>query len=276
MHSSELISKVEESLNNNINPEKINIGTFETYLIKDLEHKPVAIFKPGLFRKKEEPLREYAAYNLDYQNFAGVPITTIVTLTHPLFGTRLGSCQAFCNGYSINKSLVPSLDPQSIRRVATLDIRLLNIDRHPNNFLIVKDKLIPIDHHLALPSHFGTCCFAWSDWIGADTPFSDEEKKYIEKLDPQQDRKLLLEMGIDLAASNLCFFATFLLKEGVKAGLTAYDLSLFFEMRRQSDLLLRLKKIMKRAGYQHRQQLDNHCFDEIKELINDAIKSKKV
>lgn len=268
MDKEELIIKVKDSLNNGIDPERVNMGTFETYLIRGNEHKPIAIFKPGLIREKEEPLRECAAYNLDYQNFAGVPLTTIVTLTHSVFGTRLGSCQAFCEGYSIREGCIPSLDPQSVRRIAILDIRLLNIDRHPNNFLILGTKLIPIDHHLVLPSHFGTCCFAWSDWAAAQTPFSEEERKYVAKLNPENDRRLLLEMGIDLPATNLCFFATHLLKEGIKAGLSAYELSFFFEMRRQSVLLSHFKEIIKNAGYKDRQQLDMHFLEKVKELVS--------
>lgn len=251
--------------------ERINIGSFETYLIKNSKGTPLAIFKPGVIHEEKEVKRELAAYSLDYQHFANVPKVIIMTLSHPLIGTRLGSCHTYCLGHQIEKSDISQIHAFSIRRIAILDIRLLNIDRHINNFLVENKRLIPIDHHLVLPSYFGVCHFEWSYWEESKTPFSEEEKNYIESLDPVEDRKTLLdEIGIDLPAANLCFFATNLLKEGARRGLTPYHFSFFFELKKDIEPIYYnfFKKLVNDAGYETQYKLDPLYYSiGIKKLI---------
>jgi hypothetical protein len=211
---------------------KIETGSFETYYIYDLENKPIAIFKPIKFQK-EEATKEIAAYLLDHEGFARVPKTEIVKLYHPLFGWKRGSYHTFSEGKVLDVSEIPHLLPEEVRRIAILDLRLLNLDRHGGNLLLKNQTLVPIDHHLVLPLSFFTCYFAWSDWEQSKTPFSEMEKEYILKLDPEKDRRRILELGLPLASANLSYSATQLLQEGVKAGLTAYDLSLCFEKRKK-------------------------------------------
>ncbi len=250
MHKTEVT--LIEALNKGFHPERINVGTFETYVLRDDLGLPFAIFKPGLFDIEREIRREFAAYALDYENFAGVPYTIITTLSHPLFGTRKGVCQAFFPGHPVTNEEISFIDHASVRRVAIFDMRFLNIDRHQSNLLVSNSKVIPIDHHLMLPSHFGTCFFSWSNWKAAHTPFSEDEARYVANLNPEKDRAILLEeIGIDLVAANLCFFATTLLKIGVELKLTAHQLSFFFEARHSTKLLDHFKKLLKEVDYKN-------------------------
>ena len=227
------IAEIKYALKNGVAPEKIKTGTFDTYIMKDRYRNPCAIFKPAL-KQEEEIIKECAAYLLDYKNFAGVPETVIVYFEHEMFnGCKKGSCQLFFHGKALTQDNVTHICAHSVRRIASLDIRLLNIDRNINNFLIDSlGTLIPIDHNLILPNHFGECFFAWADWKEAHTPFSKKEKKYLLSLNPKKERELLLNIGLDPLAANLYFFSTVTLQIGVALGFTAHQLSFFFEMRR--------------------------------------------
>lgn len=244
------ISEIEYALKNGIEPEKIPTATFPAYLMKDCSHHPRAIFKPST--KEEDGLKEYAAFLLDHKNFAGVPETTITFFEHPILGgSQKGSFQLFHEGNSPAKEAFNQLDAPSIRRIACLDIRLLNIDRNLNNFLVCKEGIVvPIDHNLILPNYFGSCFFAWSDWKESQTPFSDAEKGYLSNLNPHQDRQLLLNLGLNSKAANLCFFATLALQIGADLGLTAYQLAFFFELRKQRDKgAPSFNELLKSTGY---------------------------
>jgi hypothetical protein len=225
--------------------------------MKDRHRNPCVIFKPSL-RQEDETIKEYAAYLLDYKHFAMVPETVIASFEHEILnGYKKGSCQLFFPGNAISQDNITYINEQSVRRIASLDIRLLNIDRNINNFLIDdRGTLIPIDHNLILPNHFGECFFAWADWKAAQTPFSKKEKEYLLSLNPKKDRELLLNIGVDLLAANLCYFATAALQIGVALGLTAHQLAFFFEMRRsraESEFLPWalpfFKDIVKSTGY---------------------------
>eukprot|EP00494_Astrolonche_serrata_P000015 UN00015 len=55
---------------------------------------------------------------------------------------------------------------KEVHKIAVLDIRLANADRHAGNILVSKEegatcKLIPIDHGYCLPEKFEDCTFEW-------------------------------------------------------------------------------------------------------------------
>lgn len=207
-----VIWEVKQALAKGISPIKCEHGTGKTYLLRDEDQMPLAIFK------LDDHLREYAAYRLDHKRFAHVPPTVLTTLTHPLFGENaIGSCQLYVEAtpaVEIATNRYAALEPASVRRIAQLDIRVINEDRHSSNMLIWNEKeVIPIDHGFALPSEIGQIHFGWLDWQQAGTPFSEEERAYINFLDPEKDRALLIEeLRFPEKIGNRLYLATVMLK----------------------------------------------------------------
>lgn len=89
--------------------------------------------------------RECAAYLLDHDGFAGVPTTAIVSVRHPRWTDpdsgepydKIGSLQSyvqhFCSAEDVGHS---RFQVDDVHRIAILDMRLLNCDRHPGNILV--------------------------------------------------------------------------------------------------------------------------------------------
>ena len=190
----------------NLKPEATIEGSGGTYFLRDARKGKVAVFKPA----DEEPYsnnnprgylpsygdegqslragvipgeacyREVAAYLLDHQQFAGVPMTTLTESRHPSFnyggvgltvaeggasqgfhsvvdsvkspgGTvrsevrrlpmKLGSYQQFVKAECTMDDLSPSvLSLEEVQKIAILDIRLLNADRNSANLLVRRSK----------------------------------------------------------------------------------------------------------------------------------------
>jgi len=227
----DVVCEIKKAFAASISPEKIE-GATAAYLLRDCKKKPLAIFKAQGY------LHECTAHLLDYKAFAGVPPTVVTSLHHPILGGLalggevIGSCQLFYKGRSLNPADVQNLKTaKSIRRIALLDMRLLNSDRHSGNILVHKDALIPVDHHLTLPPQFFGCSFGWSHWPGAHTSFSAEEKNYITHLDAEKERQFLLEkIGLPISCGNLHFIALQILKAAMDQDLNAHQLSFFYRL----------------------------------------------
>lgn len=102
--------------------------------------------------------RERVAYQLD-KGFAGVPPTAVETLLlRTRTGTRIceqsGSVQAFvpsegdASDYRFDGS---DFDPSMCQRVALMDCRLFNTDRHEGNILVRTPRAAPVPTTLAPP-----------------------------------------------------------------------------------------------------------------------------
>ena len=151
--------------------------------------------QPGLkrfVRVGETGFREVAAYLLDHNNFAGVPLTMLVKVTHSVFHvnedvncknktnrnrsqahSKIASLQQFIpHDYDASDHGTSSLPISSIHRIGILDIRIFNTDRHGGNLLVknldngsscfeAQTKLIPIDHGLCLPESLEDPYFEW-------------------------------------------------------------------------------------------------------------------
>jgi hypothetical protein len=123
----------------------------------------------------EGALREVAAYILDHPasnhdsgsgvGFSGVPPTALVRSLHRGKSFKIGSLQMFMKNNGSTEDMGPrAFQVQEVHKIAVLDIRLANADRHAGNILTCKDeggnyKLIPIDHGYCLPekvSNFST------------------------------------------------------------------------------------------------------------------------
>lgn len=225
------IYEIKKALANGIEPEKIKLASSVVYLMKDLQRRPLAIFKMG-WHHESDPRKEIAAYLLDHDNFAMVPPVVSAHFHHPLFGgTKKGSCHLHMGdeeeGFCIDHKKRVYLSACSVRKIAALDIRVLNADRHFGNFIISKNHVFPIDHALILPSYRENVHvhFDWLTWDQAKTPFSDEEKRYIEALDPRKDAEMLQkEFAFSKSIAAMHMASSTLLKVGVKKGLNAYQI----------------------------------------------------
>lgn len=261
-----MISSTRAGLDNGFLPVMSTEGSGGVYFMQDPSgHSNVAVFKPideepmaennprgfpfsvdgeGLKRGTrvgEGALREVAAYILDHPidgcksseatGFSGVPPTALVRCSHKGKGFKIGSLQIFVNNHGSCEDMGPRDFPvQEVQKIAVLDIRLANADRHAGNILVCRDgedhlKLVPIDHGYCLPEKFEDCTFEWLYWPQARESFSAETTAYIASLDADKDIALLKFYGWNLSpqcARVLCI-STMLLKKGAERGLAPYD-----------------------------------------------------
>ncbi|XP_006656057.1 phosphatidylinositol 4-kinase gamma 4-like [Oryza brachyantha] len=190
----------------------------------------------------EGAFREVAAYILDHpigdhesekhDGFSGVPPTALVQSLHRGKSFKIGSLQMFIENNGSCEDMGPGAFPvKEVHKIAVLDLRLANADRHAGNILVNKEeggkyKLIPIDHGYCLPEKFEDCTFEWLYWPQAREPFSDETIAYIKTLDAEEDIKLLKFHGWELSprCARVLRISTMLLKKGAARGLTPYDI----------------------------------------------------
>ncbi|XP_021739369.1 phosphatidylinositol 4-kinase gamma 6-like [Chenopodium quinoa] len=270
----QLVSDIVEALKNGIDPMPVRSGLGGAYFFRDSNGENAAIIKPtdeepfapnnpkgfigkalgqpGLkcsVRVGETGFREVAAYLLDYDGFANVPLTALVKVTHPIFNvnndgvngnghqqrghtTKIASFQQYihhdCDASDYGTSSFPV---SVVHRIGILDIRMLNTDRHAGNLLVRKlddgdgrfnqVDLVPIDHGLSLPESLEDPYFEWIHWPQASIPFSEDELQYIENLDPFYDSELLrVELPmIHEACLRVLILCTIFLKEAASFGL---------------------------------------------------------
>eukprot|EP00301_Raphidiophrys_heterophryoidea_P009850 c14854_g1_i1.p1 GENE.c14854_g1_i1~~c14854_g1_i1.p1 ORF type:complete len:463 (-),score=84.37 c14854_g1_i1:100-1488(-) len=283
----ETISEAEDALYAGNHPHALEDGMGGVYRIVGLKGQPLAIFKPcgeevgcidnpkgytpvEEFRAAragigagEAAFREVAAYVLD-KDFAGVPPTTLVDCTlfnssKEIHETKRGSFQCFiesdCTSEDMGCALFPVLD---VQKIAFLDIRLLNLDRHQGNILVSRntDKtmcLTPIDHGCCLPEKLKVSSFEWCwlNWPQVKKPMLPEIITEIESLDPAQDIQFLNTAGLNLPAPSLINLrlTTVVLKAAVQAQRSLYDVAVFVS-RDDDDSPSLLERIILRAKWQ--------------------------
>lgn len=226
-----------------------------------------ALGQPGLkrsIRVGETGLREVAAYLLDHNQFAKVPLTALVKATHPIFNVnpkyeglmngqsdtaKIASYQQYViHDFDASERGTSRFPVSSVHRIGILDVRLFNTDRHAGNILVkkldVEDEtgnkgswssglrieesvdLIPIDHGLCLPETLDDPYFEWLHWPQASFPFSEDELEYIEKLDPDKDVEMLRKELPSLreACLRMLVLSTTFLKLAAAAGLTLAEI----------------------------------------------------
>lgn len=284
----------------------------------------------------EAAFRECAAYVLDHEHFSGVPATDLVACSYPGFsnspstGTplsdeniKIGSFQEFkehdFDAEDISPVKASRFPVSEVHKIAILDIRLFNTDRHGGNILIRKVfsphkfgdddcdsprrheynsdadengaqhhmqfrldmesdeedmssrslsssvsslededeevasfELIPIDHGYTLPhtvSGLTDSWFEWLNWPQSKSPFSQETKRYIERLDAEHDIALLTQKFGELFPAD-CYkvlrITTMWLKKGAKLNLSPYDIGVRM-CRKQVDTPSDLEKIVRAA-----------------------------
>lgn len=261
-----LAERVNDGLKCGVRPILADGALGGTYFLRDRERTIRLVFKPA----DEEPnapnnpyshstrvrgsykggvlpgfgiYREVCAYILD-RGFAGVPPTHLAKVKHPHFAdVKLGSVQSYVRGSEGSADDVgPGLFSVSdVQRIAFLDIRLCNLDRHGGNLLacpthpyssISSDsslRLVPIDHGYILPHilHISEANFAWLHWPQASQPIAADIAEQIAALDAAADI-ILLKRVVGEAISEPCLLTLrttiMLLQRGVAAGCTLFDL----------------------------------------------------
>jgi hypothetical protein len=307
--ANELLKAVEEGLQLH-EPELADEGEGGTYFLKDKSGQRVAVFKPfdeqpqaenNPKRKTSQALclpeafsgikleethrNEVAAYLLDREGFAGVPLTVLVECTHTFFAstqrarspkrsppsggnnrrrsvtspsppsptsavtapsevfltTKIGSLQKYMDYEAQSWDMGSTLYPvREVHRIGLLDIRILNLDRHGGNMLVIHGEgerrsvpdhwssfddddyeeknyhLVPIDHAFSLPDVTRLNCsdlwFEWYNWSQTSQPFSEETLTYIEKINLESDVDLLLNLKVRRECIETMILTTSLLK----------------------------------------------------------------
>lgn len=192
-----------------------------TYILSRGE-KIVAMFKPT---QKETfvregvltgtgAIREEAAYVLD-TNAGGLASVPPTAVAHVQVGTNIattGSVQRFMRSKmgALEDFGMPRLLPDAcafvpireIQKIALLDLRLFNTDRHLGNLLLGGDTapftLVPIDHGCILPSwgHLSEARFDWAFLPQAECPLSSEMHAQVAHWNIQNDAVALRKLGI--------------------------------------------------------------------------------
>ena len=127
----------------------------------------------------------------------------------------------------------------AVQRIALLDIRLFNMDRHAGNMLIQHRpdarsdehgrvlhitggtlQLVPIDHGFCLPERPTTACFEWRSWPQARAPLEPEALEYLRRIDAEADALLLRRAGLRAEAVRTMLVGSMLLLRGVRLGLS--------------------------------------------------------
>lgn len=213
----------------------------------------------------EACIREVAAFMVDHAGFSNVPMTTLVEARHPSFNTngarlkvseggasigahsitqnshatsalakKVGSFQEFVRSECSMDDISPSMvSVDEVHKIAILDIRLMNADRNSANLLCRRRsdntiQLVPIDHGFCLRSvaDVSWMDWCWLDWPQTKQPISKETRDYILSLDIERDARLLRErLNISREALDYFCASSSLLKAGVRAGLSLYDIA---------------------------------------------------
>jgi len=173
----------------------------------------------------EAALNECLAYALDSteraRHFCQVPTTASVRTEHVAFfdsmsGEGSSYDEALQSPFRIRKEKVGSLQRYvahegcaddfsfsmfstlEVQRIAVLDIRTFNTDRHGGNILVCRDPtdasrltLTPIDHGFCFPEAPMEPAFEWRHWPQARAPLEPAVIEYISRIDVLADAALL-------------------------------------------------------------------------------------
>ena len=119
-----------------------------------------------------------------------------------------------------------------MQRIAVLDVRTFNTDRHAANLLVQKPaskqpasdgegrrdggedfvdgdgkdayRLVPIDHGFCLPAAITVPCFEWAHWPQAKAPMTPEVLAYISSIDLDADAALLTNGSLPPSNAASC------------------------------------------------------------------------
>jgi hypothetical protein len=257
----ELVTQIEQILSTNQknSVQLCSEGIGGTYFIQNEQGHKLAVFKPtdeepGAEFNPKEPqpnpllppgggsIREVAAYLLD-NGFAGVPETYLLSgIQHCSFNSphpKSGSLQRYIENIENNDMSSSRFAVEDVHKMGILDIRLFNMDRNSENYLIlnsVNPKLVPIDHSYILPPSLSFVWFEWLYWKQAKQPFSKEHLNYIENLDIQKDSEILSGLGFEPESIRTMKISTTLLKiAAVKFGYNLFQIGLILSRKKLNE-----------------------------------------
>lgn len=156
--------------------------------------------------------------------------------SHQELVKKVGSFQEYVHAECTMDDISPSkISVDEVHKIAILDIRIMNADRNVANIMcqrIPEDpdtfRLVPIDHGYSLRSKCDVSWFdwCWLDWPQTKQPLSKASRDYVLGLDIEADARLLQER-LNLKGDVLDYFRSScqVLKAGVRAGLTLYDIA---------------------------------------------------
>mmetsp|Transcript_12326 Transcript_12326/g.18472 ORF Transcript_12326/g.18472 Transcript_12326/m.18472 type:complete len:440 (+) Transcript_12326:201-1520(+) len=210
-------------------------------------------FKVGV-HTGDGALRECLAYLID-QGYAGVPPTSIAQMN--LNGViKTGSLQVYVDHECTSEDIGPSLFSKSdVQKIAALDIRLLNQDRHIGNILVKNvnglKKLIPIDHGYCIPhySSIGEADFSWMLWPQVKEPINDDLAKHIKNIDSESEANEL-SLSLPLLPQECIItlrIGTLLLKLGLENELSLFQIGSMI-VRKDFNLPSDLEKVVERVA----------------------------
>lgn len=291
------INRIKEAMEAGINPAFVgDTSTTACFYLRDSERRIVSVFKPQRVRSDSnstigpvrnrmmpsegttalrkgfsaggEGSREIAAYLLDKMHMSDVPNTTMISLAHPLLkGHQIGSMQAyaphFCSAEDVSSS---KFSVHQVHKIALLDVRMFNTDRHAGNMLVgfktpkafptARDltknntTLVPIDHGFCLPEFpaLGEATFEWMNWRQSHEPLHPDLLSYIRSINMDRDiaclRQVLGKNMLSMRVLLTLRVCTMWLQLAACNGLTFYQMGQFL-CRPDLDGLSPLERIVK-------------------------------
>lgn len=205
-------------------PVNLDAGQTGTVYALEVGGEKIAVFKPAQgeqFSRKSVPtgqgcIREEAAYLVDRlsDSRAGVPVTSRASIE--VDGKTLeGSVQKFVGDViGFIEDFAMPRDPERAEEfvrqedaeaLALLDMRVLNMDRHTGNLLLLRREkphgLGPIDHGCCLPPWWmlGEAIYdAWIDWVQFKSPPKETTRRLAAYAHENMEMtmKLLREVGL--------------------------------------------------------------------------------
>lgn len=184
-------------------------------------------------RLGDTAIKEVAAYSIG-ANF-DVPSTHITTASingKSSFGSFQKYVSHTCSAEDMGSS---AFSTDEVQKIGILDVRLLNLDRHLNNLLVVQNnegnKLIPIDHGYSLPSYhdLSDVYFGWTYFPQCKKTWTENSKKIVAAIDALKDAQKLQKHGVSADSIVSSVLSTILLQYCVANDVSLYKLAVFLQ-----------------------------------------------
>jgi len=209
---------------------------------------------------------------------AGVPPTALVSIptgdwrhiperymqAEVADGVKTGSLQVYVPSKCCAGDLgYSNFSAAHVQRIALLDMRLFNVDRHDGNILVQESlttdgnlsySLTPIDHGFCLPDNLQLCSFdwCWFTWPQVKRPIPFDLRHYILNLNIDRDANLLKRaIGIrDKCVQTFLVASRFVQTLVLRCPfLSLYDIASLMSRCHDADEPSRLERIVMRARW---------------------------
>jgi len=269
----ELLEDVRVGIAEQHKPQRAEDGTSGVYFLKSAHNRRRAVFKPadeesinleGHNGGEIKPgcvagegyLKEVAASLLDKDGFHGVPRTVVAKCAHDVFDRngashmKVGSLQEFVPSDCTSEDMgARKFSTRDVHKIGLLDCRILNLDRHLGNMLVVEDegayKLVPIDHALSMPAYISGGTFEWLQFPQCKQPFDEETVNFVCNIDADSDVNMLRQKLPDLKEEcietmRLC---TLFVKKAVAKRFNLYEIGCMMSRYKDEEAPSDLEKM---------------------------------